>query len=120
MLQLPNAASITQALTALVQASVLSSTDASKVTALVQSSQGTEDADEEPGAPAAAVYASKSGGIISTLEGLMEKAQSQLSEAQKAETTSINNYELLKQAAEDEVKFSTSSMAEKKQDLSAS
>merc|ERR1712228_945775 len=102
------------ALAALVQASVLSSTDASKVTALAQTSQGAEDSDEEPGAPAAAVYESKSGGIISTLEGLMEKAQSQLSEAQQAETNSIHNYAMLKQSVEDEVKYSTKSMGEKK------
>merc|ERR1719169_419869 len=83
MLQLKSASSITQALGAMVQASVLSSADASRLTALVQTQQS--DSDDEMGAPAAAVYEGHSDGIIGTLEGLTEKAQGQLDNARKTE-----------------------------------
>merc|ERR1719169_340299 len=66
MLQLKSARSITEALSVMVQASVFSSADASRLTALVQTQQG--DSDEEMGAPAAAVYEGHSDGIVGTLE----------------------------------------------------
>jgi len=69
MLQLKSAASITDALRVMVQASMLSSSDASSLTALVQ----TDDSDASTGAPAAAVYEGQSGGIVATLEGLTAK-----------------------------------------------
>merc|ERR1719155_255592 len=53
MLQMKNANSLTDALSVMVQASALSSADASRLTALVQTSDSDE---QEPGAPAAAVY----------------------------------------------------------------
>merc|ERR1719269_536387 len=62
MLQLKSASSITEALSVMVQASVLSSADASRLTALVQTEQG--DSDSEMGAPAAQVYEGHSDGII--------------------------------------------------------
>jgi len=77
MVQLQNAKSITDALSTLVQASMLSSADASHLTALVQ----TNSEDAEAGAPAAAVYEGQSGGIVGVLEGLTEKAQGQLDKA---------------------------------------
>merc|ERR1719428_1088191 len=85
ILQVTNAKSITDALGAMVQASVLSSADSSRLSALVQTSQ--EDGDAEMGAPAASVYEGHSDGIIGTLEGLTEKAQGQLDKARQTETT---------------------------------
>ena len=66
-----------QALSTLVQASMLNSVDAGKLTALVQSSSQPEDADDESGvgAPDAAVYKGLSGGIIETLESSRDKAE---------------------------------------------
>ena len=49
-----------------VQASSLSTADASKLTALLQQTQGSEDG--SMGAPAAAVYKSASGGIVDTIQ----------------------------------------------------
>merc|ERR1719463_383192 len=60
-----NAGNVVQALSAMVQASALSSADATRLTALVQSSQGSED--DALGAPDAAVYESHSGNIVDTL-----------------------------------------------------
>jgi len=109
MMQLQRAGSVAQALSIMVQASVFSSADASRLTALVQSSQQDHDADadDEVNAPAAAVYEGHSGGIIATLEGLLEKAEAQLDKARKTETSNLHNYEVMKQALTDEIKYGT-------------
>merc|ERR1719181_561007 len=119
LVQLKNADSITQALSVMVKASVLSSADAGRLTALVQSSQASEDSDSDLslGAPAAAVYKGQSGGIIETLEDLLEKAEGQLSDARKKETTALHNFEMLKQSLEDSIKFANEDMAEAKKGL---
>merc|ERR1719199_563868 len=72
MLQLKTATSLTDALAVMVQASALSSADASRLTALVQTENSDSD-EQEPGAPASAVYEGHADGIIGTLEGLTEK-----------------------------------------------
>merc|ERR1719502_805430 len=118
MLQLKSATSITQALSVMVQASVLSSADASRLTALVQTTQ--EDADSSLGAPAAAVYEGHSDGIIGTLEGLTEKAEGQLDKARKTERTAVQNYQMLKQSLDDEIKFANKDMDKAKKNLAAS
>merc|ERR1719159_411399 len=118
MLQLKSATSITEALSAMVQASVFSSADASRLTALVQTQQ--EDSDEEEGAPAAAAYEGKSGGIIGTLEGLTEKAEGQLDTARKTESKNNQNYQMLKQSLTDEIKFANKDMDKAKKGLAAS
>ena len=89
MLQLKHADSITQALSVLVQASMISTWDASKLTAFVQAGQKEEDqdSDEQLGAPAADVYKSHSGDIKETLEELLDKADNQLDALRKLETS---------------------------------
>merc|ERR1719478_846247 len=101
MLQLKSATNVADALKVMVQASVLSSADASRLTALVQTDDG--DSESETGAPAAAAYEGHSDGIIGTLEGLTEKADAQLEKARKAESTSLQNYQMLKQSLTDEI-----------------
>jgi len=113
MLQLKNAKDITSALNILVQASAFNSADASRLTALVQSSSDDDDA----GAPDAAVYESHSGGIVETLEGLNDKAEGQLADARKKETTALHNFEMLKQSLEDSIRFANDDMAEAKKGL---
>merc|ERR1719243_176473 len=117
MLQLKTASTITEALGAMVQASVLSSADASRLTALVQTQQESDDSDT--GAPAASVYEGHSDGIIGTLEGLTEKAESQLDKARKTENTAIQNYQMLKQSLTDEIKFANKDMDKAKKNLAA-
>jgi len=116
MLQLQNAKSLTEALSTLVQASMLSSADASHLTALVQ----TNSEDSEAGAPAAAVYEGQSGGIVGVLEGLTEKAQGQLDKARKEESTAAQNYAMLKQSLTDAIKFANSDMDKAKKGMSES
>merc|ERR550537_1320254 len=118
MLQLKSATSITEALSVMVQASALSSADASRLTALVQTDNS--DSDEEPGAPAAAVYEGHSDGIIGTLEGLTEKAEGQLDKARKTETTAAQNYQMLKQSLTDEIKYANQDMDKAKKGLAES
>merc|ERR1719238_377449 len=118
MLQLKSATSITEALSAMVQASVLSSADAKQLTALVQTSN--DDEDSSLGAPAAAVYEGHSDGIIGTLEGLTAKAEGQLDKARKAESTAVQNYQMLKQSLTDEIEFANKDMDKAKKGLAAS
>merc|ERR1719359_846749 len=118
MLQLKSATSITEALSVMVQASVLSSADGSRLTALVQTEQN--DSDSDAGAPAAAVYEGHSDGIIGTLEGLTENAETQLDKARKAESTAAQNYEMLKQSLTDEMKFANADMDKAKKGLAES
>merc|ERR1719502_1618681 len=112
MLQLKSATSITQALSVMVQASVFSSADASRLTALVQTQQSDSDDEEELGAPAAQVYKGHSDGIIGTLEGLTEKAEGQLDKARKTESTAVQNFQMLKQSLTDEIKVATKDLEE--------
>jgi len=116
MMQLQNAGSLAQALDIMVKASAFSTADASRLTALVQSSQDpdgeAEDEEASVGAPDAAVYKGHSGGIIETLQSLLDKAQGQLNDARHAETTSLHNFELLKQSLEDGIKFANKDMEE--------
>merc|ERR1712129_480601 len=117
-LQVKNAGSVVQAITLLVQAASLSAQDCAKLTALVQNSQ--ESTDDDAGAPAAAVYEGHSSDIIDTLENLLEKADEQLADARAKETSAKNNYEMLKQSLEDDLRFANKDMDETKKALSAS
>merc|ERR1719284_867589 len=122
---LASAPSVVQALSVMVQASVLSSADAGRLTALVQSSSSAKGEDTDggfydPGAPDAAVYEGHSGGIIETLEGLKEKATDQLDTARKTETQNIQTFQLLKQSLEDEIRNSNAELDQAKADTAAS
>merc|ERR1719305_1670445 len=102
----------------MVQASVFSSADASRLTAFVQNTQDSDD--EALGAPDPSAYKGHSDGIIGTLDGLLEKAETQLAKAQKTEQTSLNNYEMLKQSLKDEIEFANKDMDAAKKSLAES
>merc|ERR1719382_1455875 len=97
-----------QALSAMVQASALSGADAQRLTALVQ-----DDA-EDMGAPDAEVYEGHSGGIVDTLSGLLEKAETQLGNAQNKETMALHEFELLRQSIEDAIVYNKKELAGEK------
>merc|ERR1719199_602917 len=118
MMQLKSASSVAQALSVMVEATSLSSADASKLTALLQNSQ--EDSSEELGAPAGAVFKSSSGGIVGTLQDLFDKAETQLGEARKTETKSNQAYQMLAGSLKDEIKYATADLNKAKKDLGAS
>jgi len=118
--QLQNTKTVVDALSALVQASVVSSADSKRLAALVQSSQQDSEDSEALGAPAAAVYKGHSDGIIGVLEDLLEKAEAQLEKARKAEQSSLHNYQMLKQSLTDEIEFANKDMDAAKKGKAAS
>merc|ERR1712085_230479 len=75
-----SAANAIQALSVVLDAAAFNSQDQNKLLALVQAS----DDDEDSGAPAAAVYKSKAGGIVDVIEDMKEKAEGQLADLRKA------------------------------------
>merc|ERR1740117_302047 len=125
MLQTKSAQSLTQAFAAMVQATALSTADATKLTALVQSSAKStsdsddDDDDDETAAPDAAAYESKSGRIVTTLDDLLDKAQAQLTDARKEETEARHTYDMKKQSLEDAMKFSAKDMDDAKSGLAS-
>ncbi len=56
------------------------------------------------------MYESKSGGIVDTLNGVLEKAEGHLDSATKAETAAKNKCDLLKQSLGDEIKYANKGM----------
>merc|ERR1719393_110146 len=66
------------------------------------------------GAPAAAVYKSHSSSIFDVLEDMKEKAEGQLSDLRKAESTTKHNYNMLRQSLEDEISADSKDMEEEK------
>jgi len=57
---------------------------------------------------------------VATLEGLSAKAEGQLDKARKAETTSLQNFQMLKQSLTDSVENAEKDMAKAKKNLAAS
>merc|ERR1719253_1859279 len=100
---------VSQALQSLVNAADVRSLDKSRVAALLQS-----DDFQPAGAPAAAAYENKSGGIVETMEDMLEKAEAQASEQQKAEMTAAHNFQMLKQGLQDAMAQEEKEMAEAK------
>jgi len=117
--QVTNMKSVTQALSAMVDAQAVSTADGANLMALVQSSSNSEEDSDELGAPSAASYKSQSGGIVDTLNGLLEKAETQLDEARKEEQGSLNAFQMQKQSLEDKLKFANKEMADAKKGLAA-
>merc|ERR1719502_975397 len=108
---------VTNALDAVIVSAGVNSADKAKVQALLQATQGSSDEDLEfqpAGAPDPAAYKSKSGGILSVLEDMLEKAKAELASAQKAEMNSAFDFKMLKQKIEDAVAFGEKTLAETK------
>jgi len=106
--------SMVKSLSTVIDAAAFSAQDQKNLVALVQSQQGVASDDEELGAPAAAVYKSHSSSIFDVLEDLKEKAEGQLGDLRKAESTTKHNYNMLKQSLEDEISADTKDMDEEK------
>jgi len=128
LLQMKDTNSITEALSAMVDATAMSAEDASRLTALVQekASEKTEDSDNDAdsdlefGAPAAAAHESQTGGVVGTLQVLYERAEDQLSKVRETEATAHHNYEKLKMSLADEMKLAKQDMQATKQGLAES
>jgi len=110
MLQIQGATNFAEAVRAMVEASLCSSEDAKKLASLMQTKQDSDMDDTE--APASSVYSGASGGIIKMMRDLLEKAESQLSEARSKETTAHANFQMLQGSLKDEIKYSKSDKSE--------
>merc|ERR1719181_2330234 len=80
--------------------------------ALLQSQ--SDDDDLDTGAPAAAVYESKSGGIVDVLADMKDKAESELDELRKAEGNAKHNFNMLKQSLEDQIAADSTDLDQEK------
>merc|ERR1719271_2189489 len=97
---------VTDALEGLMDAASVNSLDKAKVQALLQSGSGDMDlalALQPGGAPDPAAYKAKSGGILDTLEDMLEKAKAEHADAQKAEMNAKFDFDMLKQKLEDAI-----------------
>jgi len=102
--------SLLQSLGAVVDAAGFTNADHQKLTALVQAQ--TQDTDA--GAPAAATYSSQSGGIVDLLEDLKEKAEGELAEARKAESSAKHNFDMMRQSLQDQLAADSGDMNSEK------
>merc|ERR1719199_2131236 len=83
----------------------------------LQSSHKEQDGDM--GAPDPAAYESKSGGIVATLEDLLDEAKTALEQARNKEAEDLNNFEVLVQTLKDEIKYAEKELADAKEGLAA-
>jgi len=106
---------VADALNAVVNAGAINSHDKAKVQALLQSQDMDTDLELAPaGAPAPDAYQSQSGGILDTLEDMLEKSQAQRADAQKSEMNADFDFKMLKQKLEDAVAVGDKVMGETK------
>merc|ERR550532_2810515 len=109
MMQMQGLPALSQALTVMVDAGGISSDDTASLTALVQSANSNQqadtdgDEDSDTGAPDPTAYKGQSGGIIDTMQGLLDKAETQLDETRQTETKRKGNFDVLKQSLDDKL-----------------
>merc|ERR1719469_1024757 len=108
-----------QALSAIVDAAGFPGGDKNRLSAMIQSEQGSDDDDALLGAPAAAAYQSKSGGIVDVLVDIKEKAESELGDLRKAEGNAKHNFNMLKQSLEDSMTADNTDLSQEKSALVA-
>merc|ERR1719420_303370 len=115
---------VTDALQGLMDAASVNSMDKAKVQALLQSQSGSGDMDlanalQPAGAPDPAAYKAKSGGILDTLEDMLEKAKAEHADAQKAEMNAKFDFDMLKQKLEDAIAVGNKDLGETKTEKAA-
>lgn len=108
--------SVTEALSAMVNAQAVNTADGAKLMALVQSSSNSEEDSDEVGAQA---LPSQSGGIVDVLQDLLGKSEAQLDDARKTESGALNAFQMQKQSLDDKIKFANKEMGEAKKSLAA-
>lgn len=112
-------ANLVQSLGAVLDAAAVSTSDRNRLLALVQS-KASEDEDAEDdetvpvGSPQAAAYQSNSGGIVEVMEDMKDDAESQLSKLRTAETDAKSNFDMLKQAVDNQLAADKQDMGDQK------
>jgi len=118
LLQTRSTGDFVQALSAMVQASLIDGADGARLTAFVQAARGESD-DLEQGAPSASTYDRQDANILEVLQDLQEKAEDQLEAARKKEVAAAQNFELRKQALDDEIRFAKRDMEQAKKGIAS-
>mmetsp|Transcript_43793 Transcript_43793/g.107771 ORF Transcript_43793/g.107771 Transcript_43793/m.107771 type:complete len:674 (-) Transcript_43793:54-2075(-) len=113
--------SLVGAATVMLDDSLVTSHDRSRLQAFVQQQSEAADGFEAMQAPATAAYETHGGtqAILQTFEDLLEKAESQRSDTTKAETEAQFNFEMLKQSLTDELKTENKELAKARSKLAA-
>jgi chromosome segregation ATPase len=114
-----NLSGVLQAMSAVLDAAAFSSTDLKKLTALMQSKQSDDGDDEDLGAPAPKAYKTHSNSIVDVLEDMKDKAEGELSDARRAETNAMHNFNMLKQSLEDKMSADNKDMEEQRAEKAA-
>lgn len=112
LVQLSGVKSLVQAMSSLVQASMLSTAEADTLQSFLQSQSSDEDG--EPGAPEAAAYEGHSGNIIETISDLLDKAEEQLDAARQKEATDLHAFQMTEQALKSQLKLGAKELDEAK------
>jgi len=112
MVQFQHSGGVVAALAAMVKAEAISGGDGKKLTALLQSNEDDDDVN----APAATAFENSagSGNIIDSLNGLLDKANSQLEDARSTEKSSLQNFEMLAMSLKDQMKYANKELDEAK------
>merc|ERR1719261_2467696 len=71
------------------------------------------------GAPDPAAYKAKSGGIVATMEDMLEKAKAELADGQKGEMNAKFDFDMLKQKLEDAIAVGNKELGETKTEKAA-
>jgi hypothetical protein len=123
-----NIKKLEQGLSTVLDAAAFGLSDKKKLLGLIQSQnqQGTETLEGETdaiqaeereigaGAPDPAAYKSHSSSIVDVLEDLKDKAETELSDLRKAETSAAHNFNMLKTSLEDQLAYDSKSMDDEK------
>merc|ERR1719421_1954220 len=117
---------VTDALQGLLDSASVNVMDKVQVQALLQAQSGSGDSDmdlanalQPGGAPDPAAYKAKSGGIVATMEDMLEKAKAEQADAQKAEMNAKFDFDMLKQKLEDAIAVGNKELGETKTEKAA-
>merc|ERR1719426_68219 len=115
---------VTDALQGLLDSASVNVMDKVQVQALLQSQSESGDMDlanalQPGGAPDPAAYKAKSGGIVATMEDMLEKAKAEHADAQKEEMNAKFDFDMLKQKLEDAVSVGNKELGETKTEKAA-
>lgn len=115
----PAMKAVAQTLSTVIDAAAVNSNDKHRLAAMLQSS---EDAEFEAGqAPAAAAYETNAGStsILDLLGDMLDKAEGQKADADKAEMTAQFEYNKVKQSLSDQIAFDNKQLASARKGLAA-
>merc|ERR1719460_971047 len=115
---------VTDALQGLLDSASVNVMDKVQVQALLQSQSESGDMDlanalQPGGAPDPAAYKAKSGGIVATMEDMLEKAKAEQASSRRREMNAKFDFDMLKQKLEDAVAVGNKELGETKTEKAA-